>query len=128
MPTFIDESGNTGWKPGSLPFFRLASFCLPIFATAETGCTSIQAARVLEETKADKEFKIARTAHRPETRRAIYRAALWHEFRLIVRSEGKHSLPVFSVEASGFHWGCAVLLVSYLRDCERESSGGVRRR
>lgn len=121
MPTFIDESGDTGWKRGSLPYFRLAAVWVPTFAAAEACRASIQAVRVRLGMKADEEFKFARTARHPERRRAFFLAALRHEFRFVVCSYDKYRLPAFSVEKSEFHWGCAVTLASYLRDSYRRA-------
>ncbi|MHB1426406.1 MAG: DUF3800 domain-containing protein [Gemmataceae bacterium] len=121
MPAFIDESGDTGWKPGSLPFFRLAAVWLPTFAVVEACRASIQAVRVKLGMKAGQKFKFGRTARRPELRREFFQAALRHEFRFVVCSYDKNRLPPFSVEASEFHWGCAVTLASYLRDTYRRS-------
>ncbi|MGH7171961.1 MAG: DUF3800 domain-containing protein [Gemmataceae bacterium] len=121
MPTFIDESGDTGWKPGSLPFFRLGAVWLPTFAEAEACRASIQAVRVKLGMKADQEFKFARTARRPDLRREFFQAALRHEFRFVVCAYDKKRLPAFSVEASEFHWGCAVTLASYLRETYRQA-------
>lgn len=121
MPTFIDESGDTGWKLGSLPYFRLAAVWMPTFAAAEACRASIQAVRVQLGMKADEEFKFARTARWSERRREFFRAALRHEFRFVVCAYDKHRLPAFSVEKSEFHWGCAVTLASYLRDTYRHA-------
>jgi hypothetical protein len=121
MPTFIDESGDTGWKPGSLPFFRLAAVWLPTFAAAEACRASIQEVRAKLGMKANQEFKFARTARRSELRHEFFQAALRHEFRFVVCAYDKYRLPAFSVEASEFHWGCAVTLASYLRDTYRHT-------
>jgi hypothetical protein len=121
MPTFIDESGDTGWKPGSLPFFRLAAVWLPTLAEAEARRESIQAVRKKLGMKADHEFKFARTARWPGLRREFFHAALRHEFRFVVCAYDKYRLPAFSVEASEFHWGCAVTLASYLRETYRQA-------
>jgi Protein of unknown function (DUF3800) len=121
MPTFIDESGDTGWKPGSLRFFRLAAVWLPTFAEAEACRASIQAVRVKLSMKAGQEFKFARTARRPELRNEFFQTALRHEFRFVACAYDKYRLPAFSVEASEFHWGCAVTLASYLRETYRRA-------
>lgn len=121
MPTFIDESGDTGWKPGSLPYFRLAAVWVPTFTEVEACRASIQAVRGKLGMKSDQEFKFARTARRPELRHAFFQAALKHEFRFVVCAYDKIRLPAFSVEASEFHWGCAVTLASYLRETYRHA-------
>lgn len=121
MPTFIDESGDTGWKPGSLAFFRLGAAWLPTFVEAEACRASIQAVRGKLGMKANQEFKFARTAQRPELRREFFHAARQHAFRFVVCSYDKNRLPAFSVEASEFHWGCAVTLAAYLRETYRQA-------
>lgn len=121
MPTFIDESGDTGWKPGSLPYFRLGAVWLPTFAVAEACRASIQAVRVQLGMKADEEFKFARTGRQPERRREFFQAALRHEFRFVVCAYDKPRLSAFSVEKSEFYRGCAVTLASYLRDTYRRA-------
>lgn len=121
MPTFIDESGDTGWKPGSLPFFRLGAVWLPTFAAAEACRASIQAVRLQLGMKTGEEFKYARTGRQPERRHDFFQAALRHGFRFVICAYNKHRLPAFSVEKSEFHWGCAVTLASYLRETYRRA-------
>jgi Protein of unknown function (DUF3800) len=115
MPTFIDESGDTGWKPGSLPYFRLAAVWLPTHQAVEACRQSIHAVREKLGLKKNAEFRFARTASHPERRRAFFNAALEHEFRFVVCAYDKTRLVSGSVESSEFHWGCAVTLAAYLR-------------
>jgi hypothetical protein len=64
MPTFIDESGDTGHSPTSLPYFRLAAVWIPSLAEANAFREAVRQLRQnrpdlhLEE---DFEFKFAKT-------------------------------------------------------------------
>ncbi len=118
MPTFIDESGDTGWKPGSRPYFRMAAVWFPTPDAVEACRKSIQATRARLGLKSGYEFKFAQTLGHPERRKEFFQAALQHEFRFVVCAYDKHRIdPPGSVEAPDFHRGCAVTLASYLRDC-----------
>ena len=88
MPTFLDESGDTGHSPGSSRHFRLAAVWLPT-ATAAAFRADVQAARATLGLRADYEFKFHGTQHRPERRRAFLDAAGRTGFRFAVCSVAK---------------------------------------
>jgi hypothetical protein len=116
MPTFIDESGDTGWKPGSRPYFRMGAVWLPTPDVVAACRKSIQAVRANLGLKSDYEFKFAQTSSHPQRCTAYFQAVLEHEFRFVVCAYDKHRIdPPGSVEAPDFHRGCAVTLASHLR-------------
>jgi hypothetical protein len=110
MPTFIDESDETG--PVS-PYFRLAAVWLPTQAAVEayrTGVRQFQQEAGLEgyEYKASKPL----TAER---RVAYFQAAMGHPFRFTVASVDKQHPEWRAAGASVLHWACAVSLAVSLR-------------
>ena len=115
MPTFIDESGDTGWKPGSLPYFRLGAVWLPTKEVVEACRKSIRAARKKLGLPENFEFKSTSTKGHPERRHEFFEAALGHEFRFAVCGYDKHRMSVGCLETVGFHWGCSVVLATHLR-------------
>jgi Protein of unknown function (DUF3800) len=116
MPTFIDESGDTGWKPGSLPYFRMAAVWLPTQEVVEACRQSIRTVREQLGLRKDFEFKFSLTHRHPQRRQAFFEAALQHEFRYVVCVYDKTRLQPGSVATAEFHWGCAVVLATHLRD------------
>jgi hypothetical protein len=110
MPTFIDESGETG--PVS-PFFRLAAVWLPTAADVETFRTGI---RQFQEAAglAGYEFKWSKSLS-PERRIAYFRAAMGHAFRFAVASVDKQRPEWQAAGRSVIHWACAVSLAVSLR-------------
>jgi hypothetical protein len=114
MPTFIDESGDTGWLPGALPYFRLAAVWLPTPEVISSCMESI--CRLRRELKLGPayEFKFARTD--AVRRRAFFKAVLEHEFRFAVSGYDKSRMESGSLDPRGFHWGCAVALATDLKE------------
>jgi hypothetical protein len=114
MPTFIDESGDTGWTAGALPFFRLAAVWLPTREVIEACMESIRNVRRKLKLGEAFEFKFSRTT--AEQRRAFFKAVLEHEFRFAICGYDKTLLEKESLETQGFHWGCSVALATDLKE------------
>jgi Protein of unknown function (DUF3800) len=113
MPTFIDESGDTGWLPGAMPYFRMAAVWLPTPEIISACMESIRNVRQERKLAASFEFKFTRT--HADLRRAFFKAVLEHEFRFAMCGYDKRRLENGSLEPQGFHWGCAVALATDLK-------------
>jgi hypothetical protein len=110
MPTFIDESGETGQVS---PYFRLAAVWLPTQAAVEayrTGIQEFQQAAGLEgyEFKSSKSLSL-------ERRIAYFQAAVTHPFWFAVASVDKQHPEWRAAGRSVIHWACAVSLAVSLR-------------
>jgi hypothetical protein len=129
MPTFIDESGDTGWLPGALPYFRLAGVWLPTFDAIEIFRESIRHVRQILNVGAGFEFKFSRT--NAAQRSAFFSAIIEHEFRFAACGYDKRELVQGSLDTQGFHWGCAVALATDLKatyvKAEAEKSQSLRK-
>ena len=115
MPTYIDESGDTGPYPGGSSYFRLAAVWVPTLANAEECRASICAVRGRIGVGPRFEFKFARTNLYPEAREAFFAAVLTHPFRFVVCAYSKPLPPLPPLSAAEIHWGCSVVIPSYLR-------------
>jgi hypothetical protein len=110
MPTFIDESGETGKVS---PYFRLAAVWLPTHSMVESFRISI---RQFQQTVglASYEFKWSKSLTM-DRRIAYFRAAIEHPFRFAVASVDKRNPEWRVAGASIIHWACAVSLAATLR-------------
>jgi hypothetical protein len=93
MPTFIDESGDTGHAQNSRPFFRLAALWIPTAHEAEELRKSIRLLRRAIGVNEDFEFKFSRTHIHPNRRRAFFKVVLSHQFKYCVCSIDKTKGP-----------------------------------
>src|SRR5439155_11691214 len=84
MPTFIDESGDTGHARHSLPYFRLAALWLPTLEDAEAFREAVRDLRKGLNLDQAFEFKFSRTGAFPKRRRAFLKLALHHKFGFAV--------------------------------------------
>lgn len=111
MPTFIDESGETGRVS---PYFRLAAVWLPTQAVVEGFRTAI---RQFQKTAGLEgyEFKSSKSLS-VERRIAFFQTAMAHPFRFAVASVDKHHPEWRDAGRSVIHWACAVSLAVSLRD------------
>jgi hypothetical protein len=110
MPTFIDESGETGLVS---PRFRLAAVWLPTQEDVEAYRAAVQ------ELKRNLglegyEFKFSKGGP-PERRAAFFRAATHHPFRFAVASVDKHQPEWRAAGGPVIHWACVVSLAATLR-------------
>jgi len=110
MPTFIDESGETGDKS---PYFRLAAVWLPTQASVEeyrAGIRQFQRDEGLE----GYEYKSSKSLS-SERRIAYLRAAMGFPFRFAVASVDKRHPDWRAAGGPVIHWACAVSLAATLR-------------
>jgi hypothetical protein len=110
MPTFIDESGETGTLS---PHFRLAAVWLPTQADVEAYRTGIRQFHLQSGLKGY-EFKFSKTT-RPDRRSAFFQAAMGHPFRFAVAAVDKKHPDWLTAGAAVVHWACAVSLAACLR-------------
>ncbi len=110
MPTFIDESGETGLVS---PYFRLAAVWLPTQADVEAYRTGIQQFQ-REIGLEGYEFKSSKSLSL-ERRVAFFQAAMAHPFRFAVATVDKHHSEWGAAGASVVHWACVVSLAGSLR-------------
>jgi hypothetical protein len=123
MPTFIDESGDTGQVArGGKPYFRLAAVWVPTLDDAATLRDAIRQARLTLSLRPNYEFKWADTTTRHTHRQEFFNAALTVAFRFAVCSINKttpeYELPLrYWAGADGpeMHWACATTLAVLLR-------------
>jgi hypothetical protein len=108
MPTFIDESGDTGpFSEGGKPYFRLAAVWVPTLDHAESFREAVRQLRRDLGLRADYEFKFYKTHTRPEQRQAFLTAALAQPFRFTVCSIDKTADYWNSAGGPEQHWACA---------------------
>jgi hypothetical protein len=115
MPTFIDESGDTGHHADSASYFRLAAVWLPTQDAAEALRAAIQQLRRDLGLPPEYEFKFARSGTHPERRRGFFNVVLAHEFRFAVAAVNKVEGDWRAAGHRQIHWACAVSLAATLR-------------
>lgn len=116
MPTFIDESGDTG--PCADPahcYFRLAAVWVPSHDEAEAIRAEIRGVRSALGLRADYEFKFSKTWHHPDRREAFFRAALKREFRFAFASIDKTRPEWRDAGKQTIHWATTTELAATLR-------------
>ena len=90
MPTFIDESGDTGRVAGGgKRYFRLAAVWVPNGTVAEMFREAIRGLRRELGLERDYEFKFAKTHRFPERRRAFLDVAIAYDFSFVVSTLDK---------------------------------------
>src|SRR5437773_11520962 len=109
MPTFIDESGDTGQNPdpGNC-HFRLAAVWVPSHDVAEAFRACVHRVREALGIRRDYEFKFSKTWTHPAYRAAFFGAAMQHEFRFAVSSLDKRQPRWNGAESRDFHRASAV--------------------
>ena len=118
MPTFIDESGETGHSQTSSPYFRLAAVWMPSLEEAEAFRESI---RRLPDDRPDLymnervEFKFFKTHTRPDIREAFFHLALLRPFRFAFCSIDKTRGRWRNAPAHEQHWLTATDIAASLR-------------
>ena len=115
MPTFIDESGDTGHQADSSPHFRLAAVWVPTPDNADSLRDAIRQLRQRLRLPTSYEFKFARTGSHPERREEFLQAAVRHGFRFAAVSLDKRPGGWQGADREGIHWACAADLAATLR-------------
>jgi Protein of unknown function (DUF3800) len=114
MPTFIDESSDTGHGHGSKPYFRLGAIWLPTLAEAEAFRKAIRKLRQRLGLPLDYEFKFAETHRHPEWRQAFFNTALDFPFRFTVCAIDKTTGRWRKANSREQHWAAATSIASCL--------------
>ena len=117
MPTFIDESGDTGpYGRGGKRYFRLAAVWVPSLDQAEDFRESVRTLAFSLARGGTWELKFADTHSHPEWRMAFLRAALAQEFRFAVSLFDKIADPYWEQASHAeFLWAGATELAALLR-------------
>lgn len=118
MPTFIDESGDTGHSGTSLDYFRLAALWMPSLEEATRFRESLRQLpldRPDLHLEAGLEYKFARTASRSDIREAFFLLALQHAFVFAFCSIDKTKGHWRSAPTREQHWATATDLSASLR-------------
>jgi len=89
MPTYIDESGDTGTKKGSAPYFRLAAVFFEDTIQIERFSERLSALRTELGLRQLYEFRFSKTVH--DIRMAFFKVAAAEPFHFIVSSFEKHT-------------------------------------
>ncbi len=116
MPTFIDESGDTGpVARGGKPYFRLAAVWLPSTEEVEGFRENIRILRSRPGMWGAREFKFTDTHSHPEWRRAFLDAALSQEFRFAVSLIDKTDPYWNRASHAEYLWACSTELAALMR-------------
>lgn len=120
MPTFIDESGDTGWynepKRQSAHFFRLAAVWLPDPKTADACREAIRSLHLaLPVPSSFLEFKYSWTEQRPEWRQRFLQTTLDFRFRFAIATFDKLAIWNRRPKPEHIHYPCARALAATLR-------------
>src|SRR5947209_6940815 len=116
MPTFIDESGDTG--PCADPahcYFRLAAVWVPSHEEAEAIRSEIRGVRTALGLRADYEFKFSKTWAHLDRREAFFHAAMSREFRFAFVSIDKNQQYWRAADKQTIHWAATTDLAATLR-------------
>ena len=126
MPTFIDESGDTGTiDEGGTSYFRLAAVWVPTLGEAALFRERIQRLRLELGLPRSYEFKFSKTHRKPELRKAFFSVALSQDFRFAIGSIDKTDAYWNSAHRHEQHWACATELAAVLRTVyHRAEEGG----
>jgi hypothetical protein len=90
MPTFIDESGDTGIREGSATYFRLAAVVFDRPSDVERYSACLSALRAERGPPPDFEFRFAKIGYR--LRMAFFEAFAGMPFAFVVSSVQKSAL------------------------------------
>ena len=114
MPTFIDESGDTGpIEEGGAPYCRLAAVWVPTIEDAGLFRQRIQQLRQRLGLRRDFEFKFSKT--KAELVEAFFATALSQEFRFAFGSIDKNEAYWASSHRKEQHWACATEVAAAMR-------------
>lgn len=115
MPTFIDESGDTGNAVGSSPYFRLAAVWVPTLEDVGGFRASVQELRRQLGLNAAFEFKHATTHLYPQRRMGFLKAALAFDFRFAFTSIEKREAYWEGASRKEIQWECVTDLAACMR-------------
>jgi hypothetical protein len=122
MPTFIDESGDTGHSHDSLSYFRMAAVWVPDRPAADAIRSCIRVFRQHQGLAPTFEFKFTRAS--PELRTLFFETIASLNFRFAVCAIDKSRGEWTSASASAQHWASATSLAALLRPLYRQAETG----
>lgn len=126
MPTFFDESGDTGHSPASNPVFSLAAVWLPNASEADGFREAIHRVRQQLGLPSSHEFKFSQTHTCPEQRDGFFAAARMFNFRFAACVINKTSGHWRTAPASEIHWAAATSVAVDLRKIYHEVESSER--
>lgn len=115
MPTYIDESGDTGRvADGGKPYFRLAAVWVPDDEVVRSFQDSVVGLRRRLGLPTSFEFKFSKTTS-PALRSAFFDLALGKDFRVAVTQIDKVTEPWRGATGEEQYWSCATDLAIALK-------------
>jgi hypothetical protein len=127
MPTFIDESGDTGHARDSKPYFRVAAVWVPTAEAANKFREAVRTIRTSGNLRCDYEFKYFSTHHHPERREAFFRAAIECQFRFVVACVDKTSVRWRGASKDDYFYATTMYLAVTLTSKPNTRRPGVGR-
>ena len=115
MPTFIDESGDSGFLPRSSPRFLLCGVTIPTDYVADELRDTVRAARINLDRGPRFEFKSSKARRQPHKREAFFEAVMRHEFRFGVVAIEKLRSRYEPAHSQACHWLTTTALAAILR-------------
>ena len=115
MPTFTDESGDTGHEPNSAGHFHLAAVWVPTHEAATDFREAIKRLRRELRLPEGYEFRFSRMGSRAERREAFFQSAMHHQFRFAAVSVDKRLGEWRTANRSKIHRACVCALAQTLR-------------
>ncbi len=126
MPTFIDESGDTGHSRDSLPYFRLAGVWMPSCEVANSFRHSVREVRGTLNLDSTFEFKFVRLQSSHDRVQAFFEVAMKHEFRFAVCGIDKQKGHWRTAPSAEQHWATATSLAVCLKPAYLAAETGDR--
>jgi hypothetical protein len=115
MPTFIDESGDTGHARDSLPYFRLAAVWMPHNDIANSFREKVRDLRRRMRLDSSFEFKFSKTQVHHDRRQAFFGIAMEHEFKFSFCGINKTTSYWSTASSFEQHWATATSLAVCLK-------------
>ena len=92
MPTFIDESGDPGFKPGRSDYFQLCAVTVHSANVAEEMRRAIRQLKLVLKLPTEREFKFSKTGSRPKHRAAFFDVCLQYPWRFAAAAVDKRHI------------------------------------
>ncbi len=121
MPTFIDESGDTGHATDSLPYFRLAAVWIRDSDTANSFRDKVRDLRRRMRLDSSFEFKFSKTHGHHDRRQAFFAIAMEHEFKFSFCGINKTTGYWSTASSAEQHWAAATCLAACLKSTYLEA-------
>jgi hypothetical protein len=122
MPTFIDESGDTGpHESGGTRLFLLAAVWVSTLDDADLFRQGVRRLRALKGLRGNYEFKFSKTQGIRDTRAEFYGVALAQDFRFAVSVIDKTESHWASSDRHELHWATTTELAALMRPTYEEA-------